>query len=255
MRAQEKAYKLLALQEKISNNHAKELIDKGLVSFKGEKMTLARALVPVSARFEVARLKPSKVIYEDEKILAINKTEGALSEELEKSFHARLLNRLDKETSGVLLLCKDEAYRSLCIEEYKKQRVEKTYIAVLSGIIADELIINEPILTLKVKGKAFSKVDKKGLSALTRITPLLISGKKTLAKIEIPTGRTHQIRAHCAFIGHGVIGDMKYARSKAARMYLHSLKTTLLNHQFFAPLDESFTAFGFELKGLNLKEI
>lgn len=255
MKTQEKAYKILALQEKISNNAAKELIDKGLVSFKGAKITLARTLLPINACFEIIHQKPSKIIFEDEKILALNKAENVLSQELEKSFKARLLNRLDKETSGVLLFCKDENYRTLCIEEFKKQRVQKIYIAILSGIIADEIIINEPILTLKIKGKAFSKVDKKGLSALTKIIPLLINAKKTLAKIEIPTGRTHQIRAHCAFIGHGVVGDTKYARSKATRMYLHSLKTKLLNHSFFAPLDESFNAFGFEPKGLNLKEL
>lgn len=252
---QEKAYKLLALQEKISNNAAKELIDKALVSVKGVKIELARTLLPLKTKFEVSRQKPSKLIFEDDKIIAVNKAEGILSEELQDKFKAKLLNRLDKETSGVLMLCRDEALRLQCIEEFKKHRVEKTYVAVLNGIIADEMSVDEPILTLKIKGKAFSKVDKRGLQAHTTITPLLISGKKTLAKIEIPTGRTHQIRVHCAFMGHGVVGDTKYARIKAARMYLHSLKTRILDYEFFASLDESFNAFDFELKSLNLKDI
>lgn len=252
---QEKAYKLLALQEKISNNAAKELIDKGLVSVKGAKIELARALLPLKTKFEITQQKPSKIIYEDEKILAINKAAGILSEDLQDSFKAKLLNRLDKETSGVLMLCKDEAYRARCVEEFKKHRVKKTYIAILAGIVAEELEVSEPLLVLKNKHGAYAKISKKGLSALTKITPLAISGKKTLAKIDILTGRTHQIRAHSAFVGHGVIGDAKYSRIKAARMYLHSLKTEILNHCFFAPLDESFNTFGFEIKDLNLRQI
>ena len=249
---QEKAYKLLALQERISNKKAKELIDSGLVFMGGKKINLARALLNEKSKFSISKPQKAKIIFEDEKILALNKPFNQVSEELEKETKLKLLNRLDKETSGILLFCKDENFRLSCIEEFKKQRVLKTYLAILNGVLAEEITINEPILTLKNKGKAFSKISKNGNEALSKITPLLINGKKTLAKIEIPTGRTHQIRVHCAFINHGIIGDEKYAKINAARMYLHAFEYKLLNYTFKANLDESFNAFGFEIKGIKI---
>ncbi|TQR33064.1 RNA pseudouridine synthase [Campylobacter sp. MIT 99-7217] len=248
----EKAYKLLATQEKISNHKAKELIDKKLVSYKGKKLDLARALLPMGAKFELEKPQKARIIFEDEKLIALNKPYNYISEDLQKEFKAKLLNRLDKETSGVLLLCKDEEFRKLCIEEFKKQRVQKTYLAILSGFIADELELEEPILTLKSKGRAYSKISKQGLYAFTKITPLMLSAKKTLAKLEISTGRTHQIRVHCAFAGHGVVGDDKYAHIEAERMYLHSFETKILHYTFRANLDESFSVFGFDVKNLSL---
>ncbi|EJK6279481.1 RNA pseudouridine synthase, partial [Campylobacter jejuni] len=111
---QEKAYKLLALQEKISNREAKDLIDKGCVFSYGKKVVVARALMSDKARFNVIKAKNPQIIFEDDKIIAINKPYAYVSEDLEKKFNAKLLNRLDKETSGVILLCKDEDFRKLC---------------------------------------------------------------------------------------------------------------------------------------------
>lgn len=250
MREVEKAYKLLAKQEKISNSQAKELIDRGLVSYKGEKLSLARALVSSKAHFSIAKEKKIQILFEDENIIALNKPFGVVSETLEKKFKHKLLNRLDKETSGVLLFYKNDEFKALAIKEYKNQRVAKTYIAILNGILAQNEEINELLSISKNKGGAFAKVSKEGLNATTLITPLAISGKKTLAKIEIPTGRTHQIRVHCAFINHGVIGDEKYAKISAPRMYLHCYETRLLSYEFKANLDESFNAFGFDSKNL-----
>lgn len=248
---QEKAYKLLARQENISNREAKELIDGGLVFAYGKKITVARALVREGIKFNISKAKKAQIIFEDNRIIAVNKPNFFVSERLEGEFNARLLNRLDKETSGVILLCKDEAFRLSCIEEFKKQRVFKSYIAVLNGILAQELELNEPIKTIKGKNGAFSKVAKDGLSATTKLIPLMVQGKKTLAKIIIKTGRTHQIRVHTAFAGYGVIGDEKYAKISSDRMYLHSYELGILDYFFKANLDDGFAKMGFEIKNLD----
>ncbi|EMC3792205.1 RluA family pseudouridine synthase [Campylobacter coli] len=248
---QEKAYKLLALQENISNREAKDLIDKGCVFSHGKKVVVARALMSDKTKFSIVKTSKPKVIFEDENIIAINKPYAYISEELEKKINAKLLNRLDKETSGVILLCKNEDFRKICIEEFKKQRVYKSYIAVLDGILAEEIEIDEPILIIKTKNGALSKISKEGLSAVSIFTPIMMQAKKTLAKIIIKTGRTHQIRVHAKFIKHGIIGDEKYAKISSDRMYLHSHEIRILNYQFKAELDSSFSKLGFEIKNLD----
>ena len=242
----DKAYKLLALQEKISNSKAKELIDKGLVFHKNEKIKLARKLLNNSAKFVIRESKKLELIFEDDEIIAVNKPYSMLSEEVQKKLNYKLLNRLDKETSGLLLLCKNEEARMKFIKEFKEQRVYKAYIAVLNGIVAQEMEINEAILVKKTKNSAFAKVSKDGLSAHTKIIPLMVNAKKSLVKILITTGRTHQIRLHTAFIKHGILGDEKYAKSKSFRMFLHSLECKILNYHFIAPLDKEFEELGFK---------
>lgn len=248
---QDKAYKILARQENISHNAAKSLIDGGLVFCGTQKVAIARALMSANSRFIVKKPQKARLVFEDDKIIVVNKPFAMTSENLEKEFKAKLLNRLDKETSGLILLYKDENFRTKCIEEFKKQRVFKSYLAIISGVLADEVVINEPILSIKSKQGAFSKVSKDGLPAQTTLTPLLVSGKKTLVKAVIATGRTHQIRVHCAFIKHGIVGDEKYAKRTAKRMFLHSYELGILDYKFRANLDESFNEFGFEIKNLD----
>jgi len=248
---QEKAYKILALQFGISNNQAKELIDQGCVFSQGKKIAIARTLMDLKTKFKLLKIQNPSVIFEDQKIIAINKPQGFVSENLEDLFKAKLLNRLDKETSGVILLSKNKAFAELCIEEFKKHRVYKTYIAILDGVLAEKIEINEPILTFRKNGKAFSKISKEGMQALSQIIPLMVEAKKTLAKIIIKTGRTHQIRVHTNFIKHGIIGDEKYAKIPSDRMYLHSFELKIFDYYFKADLDFSFSKFGFEIKNLD----
>lgn len=250
--AVEKAYKLLALQENISNNEAKNLIDSGLVYLSGKKIILARGLINTSAKFKVTKLKKPTIIFEDENILAINKPEFINSSDIEKKYKFPLINRLDKETSGVILLAKNEEFRQKAIQEFKNLNVKKTYIAIVSGVVSEKIEINDKILTIKnnnSKGRneAFSKISDNGKTAFTTVYPFMVSGKKSLVKIEIKTGRTHQIRVHLAAYDHAVIGDEKYAKLSSKRLFLHSYKTEILGYSFVAPLDNSFNEFGFEI--------
>lgn len=244
----EKAYKLLAIQENISNNEAKDLIDAGLVSSHGKRIVLARGMMSEKAIFKITKMmKPSK-IFEDQNIIAINKPAFMISEKVAGIFKFPLLNRLDKETSGVVLLYKNDEFKKMAVGEFAKNRVEKTYLAIVKGILAQEIDINLPINTIKTKSGSFSKVDNlHGKTAITHAYPIMIEGKKSFIKVMIETGRTHQIRCHLNHIGLGIIGDEKYAKISSKRMFLHSYEISLLDYCFRAPLDSSFIDFGFEI--------
>lgn len=247
----EKAYKLLALQEKISNNEAKNLIDSGLVSVGGKKIAVARCEVSNNSVFSVLKTKKPKVIFEDDNLIAINKPPFVTSEKISQSFKFALLNRLDKDTSGVLLLYKNEEFAKKAINEFKNMRVKKTYIAMVKGIISEEIHINEPIVTIKNKRGAYSKISPNGKTAISDIYPFMVSGKKSIIKVVIKTGRTHQIRVHLANLGFPIIGDEKYGKNRSKRMFLHSYETEILDYKFIAPIDEDFDEFGFEISHIS----
>ena len=237
---QEKAYKLLALQEGITNRSAKDLIDNGLVYNRGKKIVMARALMPVKTTFKVH--KPAKIrkIFEDDNLIAIDKPAFITSEQIAKKYSYTLLHRLDKETSGVLLLVKNKEFQDTAIEAFKKFEVEKSYIAWVWGVVYENMIINEPLLTVKRGGSAFTKVSKKGKEALTTIEPMEIFGKRSKIRISIKTGRTHQIRAHLKYAGYSIIGDRMYGGKPHNRMLLHSHTLKLLGYDFISHVPEDF---------------
>lgn len=244
---EEKAYKLLALQEGLSNGEAKDLIDSGLVSAKGQKIAVARAMMSVATKFVVAKMPKPSVIFEDENLIAINKPALLTSEKISQMYKFPLLHRLDKETSGVLLLVKSDEFQKKAIEEFKNLKVKKQYLAAVRGILSEFMSINEPIVTLKTKGGAVSKISANGKQAISEITPVMVAGKRTLVKVEIKTGRTHQIRVHLNHLGYPIIGDEKYGKNRAARMYLHAYKIELLEYKFRSEIPNDFNQLGFEI--------
>ncbi len=244
---EEKAYKLLSLQEGISNRKAKELIDKGLVYAMGKRVDIARALMDVKTHFKLEKIQKASLICENEDFLVLDKPAFVLSEDLEREFGYPLLHRLDKETSGVLVLAKNEEFRLKAIEEFKHMRVEKVYYAVVYGKMAESMEINSPILTTKAKNGAISKVSSKGKEALSLVEPVMIEGKYTLVKVTIKTGRTHQIRVHLQSQGYPILGDLKYSNHKASRMMLHSAFMGLMGEEFASPLPSIFRKYGFSL--------
>lgn len=242
---EEKAYKLLSLQEGISNRKAKELIDKGVVYAKGEKILVARTMLDVDTNFRLEKVEKPKLIKENELILVLDKPAFSITEDLGKEFGYAPLHRLDKETSGVLILAKDEEYRQKAIEEFRKMRVEKIYHAIVYGKIAEPIEINTPIFTSKTPSGAISKISQKGKEAISLVEPVMIEGRYTFVKVTIKTGRTHQIRVHLQSIGHPILGDMKYGKHKAERLMLHSSQLSLLEDTFKSPLPSIFRKYGF----------
>ncbi len=231
----EKAYKLLAAQENISNNEAKRLIDDGFVYAHNKKIAIARALIPAKTHFKVEWPRPITTLFEDDRLLAIDKPAGQESYDLEKKFGHKLIHRLDKPTSGVILMAKTEAFLAEAIEAFKAQRVKKSYLAAVSGVVAEAFTVDLPVWTEKGT-KAISRIDpKRGQPAVTIATPYRVSGKKSLLSVEIPTGRTHQIRVHLAHAGYPIIGDERYGGRPYKRLMLHAHTIALLGYTLSAP--------------------
>ncbi|MEJ2500741.1 MAG: RNA pseudouridine synthase [Campylobacterales bacterium] len=240
----DKAYKLLAAQEGISNAKAKELIDRGLVYVGNKKVMIARGELPLKTEFRVQKIERICPIFENDDLIVVDKPAFLNADEVERQFKgARLLHRLDRETSGVLMLVKNDEFREKAIEAFKKDEVYKEYVAWVEGVVTEEAVIDEPILTEKRHGKAHSKVSKKGKPAVTEITPLEVSGKKSKLKLVIHHGRTHQIRTHLRFFGHSIVGDEQYGGRRSQRVMLHAKKVKLLGMEFEAPEPKVFIHF------------
>jgi len=244
----EKAYKLLAIQEGISNSKAKELIDKGVVSVNGKKVLIARGEIKEDTVFKVKKIASARIIFEDDDILAVDKPAHLNASEVEEKFpKAILLNRLDRETSGVMLLAKNEEFRKRAIKEFKNNNVYKEYVAIVDGKIVEELVIDTPISTIKGKS-AKSRIDEKyGKPAKTTVIPSMIEGKKSKIKILIEHGRTHQIRVHLQSVGIPIIGDLQYGKpsNQVQRVMLHSKITRIFDYEFEAEEPKEFFHFGF----------
>ncbi len=239
----EKAYKLLAIQEGITNRSAKDLIDRGVVYSKGRKVVMARAEMPKSAKFRVEKITKTKVIFEDEKIIAMDKPAFVTSEQIAKKQGWTLLHRLDKETSGVLLLVKDEIFRQEAIKEFKRHTVQKEYTAWVSGKLVEARTIDAPLITIKKNNTAYTKIAEDGRSAVTLVEPLMVEGKFTKVRIAIQTGRTHQIRVHLSSIGHPIVGDSVYGGKTYKRILLHANKIALMGYTFESPEPKDFNFY------------
>ena len=242
----EKAYKLLAVQMGLSNSKAKELIDRGVVYVGNKKVAIARGELLVDTKFRVLKLHSVDVIYENEEVIALNKPSFLTSDEAAREFKgAKLLHRLDRETSGVLLLSKTKSFEQKALEAFKVRAVYKVYTCWVDGIVSEPVTIDKPLKTTKQNGHAYSKVDKKGKEAITHIEPVMISGRRTKLRVVIETGRTHQIRVHLKSIGHPIIGDRQYGvtSAKTNRMLLHALELKILGYHFKAKEPKGFDPY------------
>jgi len=240
-----KAYKLLAEQEGISNSEAKSLIDRGLVYVGNNKVMIARGEISPKTVFIVQKVEKVRPIFENDDLIVVDKPAFVNSDEIERQFKgSQLLHRLDRETSGVLMLVKNEEFRLKAIQEFKKDNVYKEYVAWVEGLVSEPFVVDQPLITEKKGNKAYTKVAKKGKPAITEVTPLEVSGKKTKVQLIIHHGRTHQIRAHMKFAQHPIIGDESYGGRQSKRVMLHAKKVTLLGQTFEAPEPKVFGHFG-----------
>lgn len=129
-----------------------------------------------------------------------------------------IVHRLDKNTSGLLIVAKNDKAHIQMSEQIKNRQVKKLYITLVRGNIAEnEATVNMPIAR-STKDRKKMAVDKKGKEALTHFKVLARyrteKGEYTLLEVRIETGRTHQIRVHLSEIGHPVIGDEIYSNGK-----------------------------------------
>jgi 23S rRNA pseudouridine1911/1915/1917 synthase len=156
-----------------------------------------------------------------------------------KMFGYPLVHRLDKETSGVLMLSKDEDFLKKVISEFRSRRVYKEYIAVVEGIIPEETTISKKIKIIK-GNSAKAIIDKNGEEAITHIVPIEVFASKTKLKVDIITGKTHQIRVHLKSIAHPIVGDTLYGGKEEKRILLHSHIVKLFDYEFVSPEPKEF---------------
>ncbi len=192
---------------------------------------------------------PLEIIFEDNELIVINKPTGMLVHPTKgvrrgtllnallyylnadekgivksgKLIRAGLVHRLDKQTSGLMVIAKNpRSHRILC-SHFQRRLVEKKYLAVVEGIIGDDSgTINAPIG--RNAEERFWQISEDGKSAESRFQVVERFADKTLLELEPVTGRTNQLRLHCAHIGHPIIGDDKYGGREFPRLCLHACK-------------------------------
>jgi 23S rRNA pseudouridine955/2504/2580 synthase len=190
------------------------------------------------------------VIYNDEYIFAINKPSGLAVQggsKIEKCVadylrgSEKLVHRLDKDTSGALVIAKNRENAEILTDFFKNknEHLDKIYIAIAIGHFAkSEGEINIPLLKKLEGGVEKVYATSEGKDAITKYKVLKYSEKYNLSLVEVRilTGRTHQIRVHLKEIGHPILGDGKYGGKNvyvegfvASKMFLHSLRLVIKN--------------------------
>jgi 23S rRNA pseudouridine1911/1915/1917 synthase len=170
-----------------------------------------------------------------------------------------IVHRLDKETSGIMVVAKTKtAYESL-IRQFKARTIQKEYIAICHGIIEkDSIRVNLPLARDK-RNRLKMKVSMlESKEAFTDVTVIKRFKNSTYLSVKILTGRMHQIRVHLKFLGHPLLGDKKYGiKDGYENLFLHAHRlgfvhpVTTQNIKFESPLPEIFSAF-LEARGKNV---
>jgi tRNA pseudouridine32 synthase/23S rRNA pseudouridine746 synthase len=209
------------------------------------------------------------VLYADPWLLALLKPSGLLSQpglgpELADSLisraqerwpEARLVHRLDRDTSGLILLARDATTHRALSAAFAERRVRKTYLAVVQGLPADRGgVINQPLARIATRPPRYGVVplEQGGKPALTRWRVLRRFEGSSLLLLQPRTGRSHQLRVHLADLGHPVLGDPIYGESAAApRLQLHAAGLQLLHPATGKPLHLRSRCFGDGLVGVD----
>jgi 23S rRNA pseudouridine955/2504/2580 synthase len=206
------------------------------------------------------------IIYEDDALLVINKPAGiavhggsgvsfgvieAYRQIKSELSYLELVHRLDKDTSGCLLLAKKSSVLKKLQAQWQANQVQKMYWAICENTWVGK---QQTTVTAKLQknilksGERMVSVHPQGKTAISHVHLLQNAADCCWVKVFIDTGRTHQIRVHCAYLGHAVLGDEKYGKTpvhqKMPRLFLHAyqIKFEYLGKMqtFVAPVDEIF---------------
>jgi 23S rRNA pseudouridine1911/1915/1917 synthase len=267
----------------LSRTYLQTLIDEGQVlvdgiarraAFKmtpGQHVTIA---IPETTEVEIqAEDLPLEVIYDDADVVVVNKPAGLVVHpapghptgtlvnallyrypeiSIAGSSRPGIVHRLDKDTSGVMIIAKTDRSQTSLVQQWQDRTVAKQYVALVTGVIEeDEATIDAPIGRDPANRLRMAAV-RSGKDAVSHFTVRQRFAKATLLDVQIETGRTHQIRVHLAMIGAPVLGDSLYASARARqvasdlgikRQFLHasSLAVRLPDgekHTFTAPLPD-----------------
>ncbi len=238
---------VISVIKDLSRMNAKRLIEDGnvqvnsknsKVSYKVQNGDIIEIHIPEAKQLDLkAQEIPIEVVYEDSDIIVVNKPKGLVVHPANGNWDGTLVNaimaickdslsgiggevrpgivhRLDKDTSGLLIIAKNDKAHINMSNEIKNREVKKVYIALVRGIVAEnEATINMPIGRSNKDRKKMAVV-KNGKEAITHFKVIKRFDKYTLLEVKIDTGRTHQIRVHLSEIGHPVVGDEIYSNGK-----------------------------------------
>lgn len=250
--------KYLSLQNpELSRSKIQRLIKSGAVLVNGQKVKVGYVLkegeaVKIAGDLEppvsdlVSEVSPLKIVYEDRDCFVIDKPAGMVVHPGEGGSHIKgtvanyvmekvdsgvgglmrpgIVHRLDKDTSGLLIIAKTEkAYLSL-IDQFKSRKVMKTYLVMVVGDMEHkegviEAAIGRSVRDRKKMSVREEKGGKKAISNFKVVDSFEIGSRTiTLLEVKIETGRTHQIRVHMSAIGHPVLGDIVYGDKNANKL-------------------------------------
>ena len=221
---------------------------------------------------------PLDIVYEDKDLVIINKPSGMVVHPASGNYENTLVNaliyrynlddtnvrsgiahRIDKDTSGLVIVAKNDKTLELLTDMFKNKKIKKTYVAIVDGVINNKSgTINAPI-TRDVKDRKKMMVGKDGKNSITHFYVIKTFKNNTYISLNLETGRTHQIRVHMAYIGHPVTNDKVYGKENTSfGQYLHASKLEFI-HPITkkemiveAPLPEEFIEKLKELEGENL---
>lgn len=179
------------------------------------------------------------LLFQDEHLLIVNKPAGllsvpgrgegkqdCLSVRIQQRFpDALVVHRLDMATSGLMVFARGEAMQRELSRMFREREVSKRYVALVAGVLENEVGEIDLPLMVDWPNRPKSKVDHaSGKPSLTRYRLLGIEDGDSRVELEPITGRTHQLRLHLASIGHPIIGDTLYDGCKAERLMLHATR-------------------------------
>lgn len=237
----------LAAKLGVSRSNMQKLLEDGRVK-RGEKIIKANYKVRVGEMFVVDILEPEPIeavpenipldiIYEDDDVVVLNKARGMVVHPAPGNYTGTLVNallyhcsnlsginsairpgivhRLDKDTSGIMIVAKNDAAHISLSQQIQSKTAVRTYLAVVRGNIkTDSGTIETQIARDKTDRKKMAVVKEGGRDAITDYEVLERFGKYTLVRCKLRTGRTHQIRVHMEYLGYPLVGDPKYSPMK-----------------------------------------
>lgn len=234
--------------EQVSRSYLQKLVKDGAVlvngkpvksSYKVENGDRIRLEIPDAVEPEIeAEPMALDILYEDSDIILINKPKGMVVHPAAGHYSRTLVNglmahcknelsgingvmrpgivhRIDMDTTGVLIVCKNDKAHNAIAEQLKVHSITRKYYAIVHGVLkADTGTVNAPIGRHPVDRKKMSINEKNGKEAVTHYRVLQRFRRFTFVECQLETGRTHQIRVHMASIGHPLLGDQVYGPAK-----------------------------------------